>query len=142
MSFLLEARNLAREYRSSGVFKKADPVRAVDGVSLRIQPGETLGIVGESGCGKSTLGRMLLGIDDATEGQVLFEGKPLPCRNTMQWRRLRAQMQLVFQDPLAALDRRLPIAAQIGEPLHIHGLASGAELKARVEELMQSVGLR
>lgn len=142
MSFLLEARNLVRVYQSGGMFKKTDPIKAVDGVSLRIQPGETLGIVGESGCGKSTLGRMLLGIDEATEGQVLFDGKPLPRRNTADWRKLRAQMQLVFQDPLAALDRRLPIAAQIGEPLQIHNLASGAELKERVEELMQSVGLR
>ncbi|MBJ6133404.1 ABC transporter ATP-binding protein [Ochrobactrum sp. Q0168] len=142
MSFLLEANNLVRVYRSDGLFRKADPVKAVDGVSLRIQPGETLGIVGESGCGKSTLGRMLLGIDDATEGQVLFDGRPLPRRNTSEWRKLRAQMQLVFQDPLAALDRRLPIAAQIGEPLQVHGLASGAELREHVGELMQSVGLR
>ena len=142
MSFLLEAHNLVRVYRSDGLFRKADPVKAVDGVSLRIQPGETLGIVGESGCGKSTLGRMLLGIDDTTEGQVLFDGKPLPRRNTSDWRKLRAQMQLVFQDPLAALDRRLPIAAQIGEPLQIHGIASGAELREHVGELMQSVGLR
>ncbi len=142
MSFLLEARNLVRTYQGGGIFRKTDPVKAVDGVSLRIQPGETLGIVGESGCGKSTLGRMLLGIDDATEGEVLLDGKPLPKRNTLEWRKLRAQMQLVFQDPLAALDRRLTIAAQIGEPLQIHGIARGTELKDRVDELMISVGLR
>jgi len=142
MSFLLEARNLVRTYQGGGIFKKTDPVKAVDGVSLRIQPGETLGIVGESGCGKSTLGRMLLGIDDATEGEVLFDGQPLPPRNTPEWRKLRAQMQLVFQDPLAALDRRLTIAAQIGEPLQIHGIVKGVELKDRVDELMLSVGLR
>lgn len=142
MSYLLEARNLVRTYQAGGIFRKADPVKAVDGVSLTIKPGETLGIVGESGCGKSTLGRMLLGIDDASEGQVFFDGKPLPPRNTPEWRKLRAQMQLVFQDPLAALDRRLTIAAQIGEPLQIHGMARGTELKERVEELMMSVGLR
>ena len=142
MSFLLEARNLVRTYQGGGIFRKSDPVKAVDGVSLSIQPGETVGIVGESGCGKSTLGRMLLGIDDATEGEVLFDGKPLPPRNTLEWRKLRAQMQLVFQDPLAALDRRLTIAVQIGEPLQIHGIAKGAEVKDRVDELMISVGLR
>lgn len=85
---------------------------------------------------------MLLGIDDASEGQVFFDGKPLPPHNTPEWRKLRAQMQLVFQDPLAALDRRLTIAAQIGEPLQIHGMARGTELKERVVELMISVGLR
>ncbi len=85
---------------------------------------------------------MLLGIDDASEGQVFFDGKPLPPRNTPEWRKLRAQMQLVFQDPLAALDRRLTIASQIGEPLQIHGMARGTELKERIEELMISVGLR
>ncbi|MCD4510430.1 ABC transporter ATP-binding protein [Brucella pseudogrignonensis] len=142
MSYLLEARNLVRTYQAGGIFRKADPVKAVDGVSLTIKPGETLGIVGESGCGKSTLGRMLLGIDDASEGQVFFDGKPLPPRNTPEWRKLRAQMQLVFQDPLAALDRRLTIASQIGEPLQIHGMARGTELKERIEELMMSVGLR
>ncbi len=142
MSFLLEARNLVRVYQSDGLFRKAAPVKAVDGVSLSVRPGETLGIVGESGCGKSTLGRMLLGIDDASEGEILFDGKPLPRRHTSEWRKLRSQMQLVFQDPLAALDRRLPIAAQIGEPLQIHGLASGADLKSRVDELMLAVGLR
>lgn len=142
MNALLEARGLVRVYSSHGLFRKGTPVKAVDGVSLHIRSGETLGIVGESGCGKSTLGRMLLGIDDATEGEVLFDGKPLPRRNTQEWRKLRAQMQLVFQDPLAALDRRLTIARQIGEPLEIHGLAAGTDLKDRIAELMESVGLR
>jgi peptide/nickel transport system ATP-binding protein len=85
---------------------------------------------------------MLLGIDPATEGQVLFDGKPMPALGTPAWRRLRAQMQLVFQDPLAALDRRLSIEEQIGEPLAIHGLASRADVKERVSGLMAAVGLR
>nr|WP_194362181.1 ABC transporter ATP-binding protein [Rhizobium daejeonense] len=118
------------------------PVRAVDGVSLTVQPGETLGIVGESGSGKSTLGRMLLGIDPAQSGRVTFEGQSMPTFGTPQWRALRARMQLVYQDPLAALDRRLTIAAQIGEPLDIHGLIEKNERPARVEELMAAVGLR
>jgi len=140
---LLEARDLVRIYETrSGLFGKGTPVRAVDGVSLRIMPGETLGIVGESGSGKSTLGRMLLGIDPAQSGTVAFEGAPMPPFGTAAWRALRARMQLVYQDPLAALDRRLTIAAQIGEPLDIHNIAGKESRARRVEDLMAAVGLR
>jgi len=140
---LLEARDLVRIYETrSGLFGKGTPVRAVDGVSLRIMPGETLGIVGESGSGKSTLGRMLLGIDQAQSGTVAFEGAPMPPFGTAAWRALRARMQLVYQDPLAALDRRLTIAAQIGEPLDIHNIAGKESRARRVEDLMAAVGLR
>ncbi|MHA7971561.1 ABC transporter ATP-binding protein [Rhizobium sp. CAU 1783] len=140
---LLKADELVRIYKiRHGLFGKPTPVRAVDGVSLTVQPGETLGIVGESGSGKSTLGRMLLGIDPAQSGEVTFEGQPMPEIGTAQWRALRARMQLVYQDPLAALDRRLTIAAQIGEPLEIHGLLERSDRPARVEELMVAVGLR
>jgi len=126
-----------------GVFRTVvGDVRAVDGVSLRVMPGETLGIVGESGSGKSTLGRMLLGIDPAREGAVVFDGKPMPKLGTAEWRALRARIQLVYQDPLAALDKRLPISRQIGEPLEIHKLAGTDERAARVAELMAAVGLR
>ena len=143
MTPLIEARELVRVYRiRRGLFGRPSPVRAVDGVSLAVMPGETLGIVGESGSGKSTLGRMLLGIDDAQGGQVLFEGKPMPALHTAEWRALRAKMQLVYQDPLAALDRRLTIAAQIGEPLEIHDLLPKDQRSARVAELMTAVGLR
>jgi peptide/nickel transport system ATP-binding protein len=143
MTVLLEAKQLVRVYEARhGLWSKPTPVRAVNGVSLKVSAGETLGIVGESGSGKSTLGRVLLGIDPATEGQVLFDGKPMPALGTLAWRRLRAQMQLVFQDPLAALDRRLPIAEQIGEPLVIHGLVAKADVTERVLELMAAVGLR
>jgi len=143
MTALLQADNLVRVYEARrGWWTKSTPVRAVDGVSLTVSAGETLGIVGESGSGKSTLGRMLLGIDPATEGQVLFDGKPMPVLGTLAWRRLRAQMQLVFQDPLSALDRRLPIAEQIGEPLVIHGLVPKVDVSERVLELMAAVGLR
>jgi len=143
MTALLQATDLVRVYETRhGLWTKPTPVRAVDGVSLTVSAGETLGIVGESGSGKSTLGRMLLGIDPASEGQVLFDGKPMPVLGSPAWRSLRAQMQLVFQDPLAALDRRLPIAEQIGEPLVIHGLVTKAEVTERVSELMAAVGLR
>ncbi|MDZ5695971.1 oligopeptide/dipeptide ABC transporter ATP-binding protein [Chelativorans sp. M5D2P16] len=143
MKPLIEARNLVRIYEMrKKLFGDALPVRAVDGVSLSVLPGETLGIVGESGSGKSTLGRMLLGIDPAQAGDVLFEGRPMPTPHSAEWRALRARMQLVYQDPLAALDRRLTIAAQIGEPLEIHRIGSREDRAARVRELMAAVGLR
>ncbi|MBB3590734.1 peptide/nickel transport system ATP-binding protein [Rhizobium sp. BK529] len=143
MTPLIEARDLVRIYQiRRGLFGRPTPVRAVDGVSLQVAPGETLGIVGESGSGKSTLGRMLLGIDDAQEGSVRFQGHPMPARSTGEWRALRAKMQLVFQDPLAALDRRVTIAKQIAEPLDIHKLIPRAHQADRVTELMRAVGLR
>jgi peptide/nickel transport system ATP-binding protein len=140
---LLEAQGLVRVYQSRrGLFGRVTPVRAVDGVSLTVAAGETLGIVGESGSGKSTLGRMLLGIDPPAAGAVRFEGRPMPPTGGRDWRALRARMQLVYQDPLAALDRRLTIATQIAEPLVIHGLADAATRQARVAGLMADVGLR
>ncbi|NLS17489.1 ATP-binding cassette domain-containing protein [Rhizobium sp. P40RR-XXII] len=143
MTPLIEARGLVRIYSMrSGLFGRTSLVRAVDGVSLAVAPGETLGIVGESGSGKSTLGRMLLGIDDAQEGTVHFEGRSMPEHGSARWRALRAKMQLVFQDPLAALDRRLTIAAQIAEPLEIHKLLPKEHHAMRVAELITAVGLR
>ncbi|MFK0386536.1 ABC transporter ATP-binding protein [Agrobacterium sp. NPDC090273] len=143
MANLIEAQDLVRTYQvRRGVFGKQTPVRAVDGVSLSVRPGETLGIVGESGSGKSTLGRMLLGIDAPQGGKVSFEGQSMPAFGTPQWRKLRAKMQLVYQDPLSALDRRLTIAAQIGEPLEIHSLVPNEHVASRVGELMSAVGLR
>lgn len=143
MTQLLEARDLVRTYQvRRGLFGTSTPVRAVDGVSLAIKPGETLGIVGESGSGKSTLGRMLLGIDAPQGGDVVFEGEAMPKFGTPRWRALRARMQLVYQDPLAALDRRLTIAQQIGEPLDIHRTIPKEHRAARVAELMAAVGLR
>ncbi|WP_416797428.1 ABC transporter ATP-binding protein [Ciceribacter azotifigens] len=140
---LITAENLTRIYQlRRGLLGKPTPVRAVDGVSLSVMPGEALGIVGESGSGKSTLGRVLLGIDPAQSGKVTFDGQPMPEFGTAEWRALRARMQLVYQDPLAALDRRLTIATQIGEPLEIHDLLPKDERPARVEALMAAVGLR
>ncbi len=143
MTPLIEADNLVRVYQMRrGLFGRPSPVRAVDGVSLSVMPGETLGIVGESGSGKSTLGRMLLGIDAAQEGTVRFQGQPMPALHSPEWRALRARMQLVFQDPLAALDRRVTIARQIAEPLEIHRLMPRQHQGDRVTELMRAVGLR
>ena len=140
---LLEAKDLVKIYEArQGMFGKATSIRAVDGIDLTVMPGETLGIVGESGSGKSTLGRMLLGIDPPQSGKTVFEGQPMPKLGTPQWRALRAKMQLVYQDPLAALDRRLTIAEQIGEPLAIHDLVPREHRATRVAELMSAVGLR
>ena len=124
-----------------GLLRRGRDVRAVDDVSLVVEAGRTLGIVGESGCGKSTLGRLALGLERPSSGAVSFAGSPMPPPGTTAWRALRARMQLVFQDPLAALDRRLTIAAQIEEPLLIHANGNQAERRARVAAVLEDVGL-
>lgn len=138
MSALIEARGLVRRYAMRrGLFGAAVELRAVDGVSLTLERGRTLGLVGESGCGKSTTGRLVLGLEAPDAGAVLVEGRPMPVCASAEWRRLRARMQMVFQDPLGALDRRLTIGEQVAEPLLIHGLDP-----ARVPALLAGVGLR
>lgn len=140
---ILRAEGLVQEYVTKrGMFAKAQNVRAVDGIDLDVVAGEILGIVGESGSGKSTLGRMLLGLEAPHKGKVEFDGAAIPKPFSAEWRKLRAQMQLIYQDPLAALDRRMTIGDQIGEPLIIHAIATGEDLKQRVAELMDKVGLR
>ncbi|MCX7371736.1 MAG: ATP-binding cassette domain-containing protein, partial [Alphaproteobacteria bacterium] len=105
MSAMLEARDVVRRYSMrSGLFGGAAELRAVDGVSLMLEHGRTLGLVGESGCGKSTTGRLVLGLEAPDAGAVLVEGRPMPPPGSADWRRLRARMQMVFQDPLGALD--------------------------------------
>ena len=139
---LIEARALVRVYHSrQGLFGAARALRAVDGVSLAIAPGETLGLVGESGSGKSTTGRMVLGLEPPDAGSVHFAGEPLPPPGTPPWRALRARVQMIFQDPLGALDRRLTIADQIAEPLEIHRRGDQPARAERVRELMRQVGL-
>lgn len=143
MSALLDAFDLVRVYRTRrGLLGRPAEVRAVDGVGLTLDAGQTLGIVGESGSGKSTLGRMLLGLDPAQAGGVLFDGAPMPPFGSRDWRALRARMQMVWQDPLGALDRRLTVAAQIREPLDIHAIGPAAGRAAVADALMASVGLR
>jgi peptide/nickel transport system ATP-binding protein len=143
MTALLEADGLVRIYDTHrGLFARPAPVRAVDGVSLHVAKGETLGVVGESGSGKSTLGRMLLGIDAAQGGTVRINGKPMPAFGTPDWRALRARIQMVYQDPLSALDRRLTIADQLREPLEIHRIGTADSRNQRIHDVMLSVGLR
>jgi oligopeptide transport system ATP-binding protein len=116
-------------------------VQAVDGVSFDLHTGETLGLVGESGCGKTTLGRVLLGLIPATSGDVLYEGRSVFRRSQRGQHRLRREMQLIFQDPMGSLNPRLRIGTIVGEPLEVHGIARGAELRDRVSELLERCGL-
>ncbi len=140
---LLELDGVSRVYGSRRGFLGASvAVRAVDQLSLSVAPGRTLGIVGESGCGKSTTGRLALGLETPSQGRVRFEGQPMPAVGSAAWRRLRARMQLVFQDPLGAMDRRLTIATQIAEPLAIHAIGDVSERRDRVAALLRDVGLR
>jgi len=116
-------------------------VKAVDGVSLDIFPGETLGLVGESGCGKSTLGRALLRLTEPTRGQVLFRGRDLAHLTQREMRGQRRHLQMIFQDPYASLNPRMTVAQIIGEPLDTFGLVRGRERESHVRELMKTVGL-
>jgi len=114
-------------------------VRAVDGVNLSVNRGETLGIVGESGCGKTTLGRVILGLIPVSEGSVEFDGQNII---EMKNRELRRRMQIVFQDPGGSMNPRMSIRSIVGEPLLVNGLADGAELTQKVSSLLDSVGLK
>jgi peptide/nickel transport system ATP-binding protein len=140
---LLELRDVRRTYRiRRGLWGGTEEVRAVNGVSLTLERGRILGLVGESGCGKSTTGRLALSLEQPDMGDVLFEGALIPNEKTPAWRALRRRMQLVFQDPLGAMDRRLTIGKQVAEPLIIHGIGSKEERQQRVDHLLQVTGLR
>src|SRR3954447_5162429 len=116
-------------------------IKAVDGVTLEVGRGETLGLVGESGCGKSTLGRAILRLYDITEGKIIFDGQDVTKLKESDLRELRRRMQVIFQDPYASLNPRHSVGRMIAEPLKVHGLASGKQASARVRELLQTVGL-
>ncbi|MCK8828387.1 dipeptide ABC transporter ATP-binding protein [Natroniella acetigena] len=140
---ILEVNNLKKYFPiKGGLFnKRQEVVKAVDGLNFNVKKGETIGLVGESGCGKSTTGRVLLRLLDATEGQVLFEGRDIHSLNKKELRSLRREMQMIFQDPYASLNPRMQVGNIIGEPLEIHGLAKGKEKKRIVKELLEKVGL-
>ncbi|CQR57015.1 ABC transporter ATP-binding protein [Paenibacillus riograndensis] len=143
MSAILEVRNLKKHYpiRKGFFAKQVGAVKAVDGITLSVEKGETLAVVGESGCGKSTTGRAILRLIEPTDGEILFDGTDVRSLDTEQLRRFRTDMQMVFQDPYASLDPRWTVQRILEEPLRTHGAAKSNELKSRVEELMQVVGL-
>ncbi|MHC4768683.1 MAG: ABC transporter ATP-binding protein [Planctomycetota bacterium] len=116
-------------------------VKAVDDVSFRIAEGETLGLVGESGCGKTTVGRTILRLIPATGGKALYRGRSIFELAASEMRKLRREMQIIFQDPIGSLNPRMRVGGIVGEPLLVHGMARGDELRTRVEHLLQRCGL-
>jgi oligopeptide transport system ATP-binding protein len=141
---LLEVTDLVKHFPiKSGlvVDREVGQVRAVDGVSLTLHEGETLGLVGESGCGKSTLCRLILQLLTPTSGSVRFAGEELVGRSRRDMRPLRRQMQMIFQDPFASLNPRKRVGQIIGDPMELHGIAKGSDVKRRVQDLLDRVGL-
>ena len=137
--YLVEVKDLKQYFPVSTGFMKKTDLKAVDGVSFSIRPGETLGLVGESGCGKTTVGRTLLRLYKPTAGEVLFDGELVTDYNITA---LRKEMQMVFQDPYSSLDPRMKVEDIIGEPLDVHSLyGSKAERRDKILHLMELVGL-
>ena len=140
---LIEVRNVEKTfYSNAGWFKKAEAVHAVNDVSFKIYEGETLGLVGESGCGKSTLGNVILQLDKATQGQILYKGKDISQLSKKELRVLRKDIQIIFQDPYSSLNPRLTVGKAITEAMQVHGLYSnGKERRQETIKLLEEVGL-
>jgi len=142
---LLEARDLVKHFPlGKGIILKrlSGSVKAVDGVSLQVKEGRTLGLVGESGCGKSTLARLMLRLVKADRGEVLFEGRDILKLRRREMMAVRRSMQIIFQDPYASLNPRMTVGAIIMEPMVIHGEGTKEERRKRAEELLDLVGLQ
>ncbi|MFH0300110.1 dipeptide ABC transporter ATP-binding protein [Bradyrhizobium sp. 31Argb] len=141
---LLEVTDLVKHYpvRGGVLRRQVGTVHAVDGVSFSLAPGETLGLVGESGCGKSTVARSVLRLVEPSSGEIRLNGEAITRLSKSELRPYRRSMQIVFQDPFASLNPRMTAGDIVGEPLSVHGLASGERKQERVAELFQQVGLR
>jgi oligopeptide transport system ATP-binding protein len=142
---IIRAESLRKSFRgpSKGIGRGHAELRAVDGVTLEVMPGETLGLVGESGCGKSTLGRLLLRLQEPTSGRVYFDGKDITDLSQSALRPFRSDMQIIFQDPYSSLNPRMTVQAALSEALRTHGMAgSASEEQQRVVALLERVGLR
>ncbi|HEX2651429.1 MAG TPA: dipeptide ABC transporter ATP-binding protein [Burkholderiales bacterium] len=141
---LLQVQGLKKHFEVGGGMMSGPPatVRAVDGVDFTIKRGETLGLVGESGCGKTTTGRCVLRLEKPTDGTITFEGKDITGMSEGELRSVRRRMQVIFQDPYASLNPRMPIGEIIAEPLKVHGIVRDkGKREARVKELLSQVGL-
>ena len=140
---LVEVRGLRKHFPlKKKMFAEPEQVKAVDGIWMSIDDGETVGLVGESGCGKSTLGRCIIRLIEPSEGEIYFEGQEITALGPREMREMRRRMQIIFQDPYASLNPRMRVGEIIGEGMQIHNIAKGDDRKTRVKELLARVGLR
>ena len=142
MTAVLEAVGLEKRFVRKRFLAPDVVVRAVDGVSLRVERGETFAVVGESGCGKSTLARLLLGLMPPSAGEVLYDGRAIAGLPADETRAVRRDLQVIFQDPFSSLNPRMTVGALVEEPLRVHGLGDAASRRAKVSDLLAKVGLR